>query len=351
MQLLAFGFLGLTSACVGALAAPQVDQKVQSQTQSAASAPSFHEEVLGEISPGSKLQGWMGMWMANEHNHVAWVEQQGGNQIVKLDGKQQGGVYQEVKHLEGSTDGAHMAFFGKRGSKWVLVLDGKEHPQEYTRTPSPSFRPKGTSLAYCACVEKKCRLVVDGADAGPEYEDISYPQFSRDGKRLAYLGKRGKKLIAVVDGKEIGPELDGYADFGFDPNGNRFYVARAKGIVLGYVVDGVAGPLFRVLSPIAFSSDGKHYAYGGAKQKTGFKKEKAVGTLVLDGQTIAEYEGEGISRLTLVLLGAKVTLTRGVRFAEDEKVISFFARDGMRFLHVTYALTSPPTSKPGREAK
>ena len=232
MQLLAFGFLGLTSACVGALAAPQVDQKVQSQTQSAASAPSFHEEVLGEISPGS-----------------------------------------------------------------------------------------------------------------------SYPQFSRDGKRLAYLGKRGKKWIAVVDGKEIGPELDGYADFGFDPNGNRFYVARAKGIVLGYVVDGVAGPLFRVLSPIAFSSDGKHYAYGGAKQKTGFKKEKAVGTLVLDGQTIAEYEGEGISRLTLVLLGAKVTLTRGVRFAEDEKVISFFARDGMRFLHVTYALTSPPTSKPGREAK
>ena len=222
-----------------------VDQKVQSQTQSDAPAPSFHEEVLREFSPESKPQEWM----ASEH-HVAWVEKQGGSRIVKLDGKQQGGVYQEVKYFEGSSDVAHLAFFGKRGSKWVLVLDGQEHPQEYTRTTSPAFRPKGTSLAYCACVEKKCRLVVDGADAGSEYEDISYPRFSQDGKRLAYLGKRGKKWIAVVDGKETGPEIDGHVvRFGFDPTGNRLYLVRTNGFVFGYVVDGVAGPLFTVLSP------------------------------------------------------------------------------------------------------
>ncbi len=93
MRLLAFGFLGLTLACVAAFAAPQVDQKVQSQTQSAAPAPSFHEEVLREFSPGSKPQEWM----ASEH-HVAWVEKQGGSRIVMLDGKQQGGVYQEVNY-------------------------------------------------------------------------------------------------------------------------------------------------------------------------------------------------------------------------------------------------------------
>jgi WD40-like Beta Propeller Repeat len=488
MRLLAFGFLGLTLACVAAFAAPQVDQKVQSQTRSAAPAPSFHEEVLREFSPESKPQEWM----ASEH-HVAWVEKQGGSRIVKLDGKQQGGVYQEVKYFGGSSDVAHLAFFGKRGSKWVLVLDGQEHPQEYTKTTSLAFRPKGTSLAYCACFEKKCRLVVDGADAGPEYEDITYPQFSSDGKRLAYLGKRGKKWIAVVDGKETGPELDGYmVDFGFDPTGNRFYVARAKGTVLGYVVDGVAGPLFTVLSPIAFSSDGKRYTYGGTTQKPTFKfKDKVVGTLVLDSQTKAEYEGEGISRLTLaafagfyanlkpglrnlypfidglsnpafdsegklvyaarrgkgdiaVLVGSdsgpgfevivsQIAFTHdakhfvyigsrrgehimvmrdniqirtaldsytgwfsvewigltgdaahvayeivsspkeksgrethlvnvdghesrsydevlGARFTEDEKSVAFVARDGMRILYVTYALTAPPTSMPGREA-
>src|SRR5262245_13207010 len=234
MRLLAFGFLGLTLACVAAFAAPQVDQKVQSQTQSAAPAPSFHEEVLREFSPEGKPQEWM----ASEH-HVAWVEKQGGSRIVKLDGKQQGGVYQEVKYLGGSSDVAHLAFFGKRGSKWVLVLDGQEHPQEYTKTTSLAFRPKGTSLAYCVCVEKKCRLVVDG----------------------------------------------------------------------------VAGPLFTVLSPIAFSSDGKHYAYGGTTQKPTFKfKDKVEGTLVLDGQTTAKYEGEGISRLTLAAFaGFYKNLNPGLR--------------------------------------
>ncbi|HEV2663719.1 MAG TPA: hypothetical protein VG324_02350 [Blastocatellia bacterium] len=134
MRLLAFGFLGLALACGGALAAPQVDQKVQSQTQSAAPAPSFHEEVLREFSPESKPQEWM----ASEH-HVAWVEKQGGSRIVKLDGKQQGGVYQEVKYFGDSSDVAHLAFFGKRGSKWVMVLDGQEHPQEYTKTISLAF--------------------------------------------------------------------------------------------------------------------------------------------------------------------------------------------------------------------
>jgi len=157
---------------------------------------------------------------------------------------------------------------------------------------------------------------VDGADAGSEYEDISYPRFSQDGKRLAYLGKRGKKWIAVVDGRETGPELDGYiVNFGFDPNGNRFYVARTNGFDFGYVVDGVAGPLFSVLSPIAFSSDGKHYAYGGTTQKPTFKfKDKVVGTLVLDGQTTTKYEGEGISHLTLeAFAGFYAKLKPGLR--------------------------------------
>ena len=137
--------------------------------------------------------------------------------------------------------------------------------------------------------------MVDGADTGAEYEDISYPQYSRDGKKIAYLAKRAKRWIAVVDGKEAGPELGNYVDFGFDSDGNRFYVAGRVGNHwrLLYMVDGRAGPEFEVLSPIAFSTDGKRYAYGGTTKKPGFKKEKVVGTMVLDGVPQQNTKGRG----------------------------------------------------------
>lgn len=317
MRLLAPGLLRLSLTFVGALAIGQGVQETQAQlTQNTTPTPPFQEDVIGEISPGSELQD-----LAASEHHIAWVEKQGGSLTVKLDGKQQGGVYEEVKYLGGSTDEKHLAFFGKKASKWFLVMDGQQRAREYTKTSSLAFQSKGTSFAYCACVEKKCRLVVDGADTGAEYEDISYPQYSPDGKKIAYLAKRGKRWIAVVDGKEAGPELGDYVDFGFDSDGNRFYVAGRVGNHwrLSYVVDGGTGPEFEVLSPIAFSSDGKHYAYGGATKKPGFKKEKILGTIVLDGQATAEYEGEGISRLTWrATLGAEGVLVPGVRdFSPD----------------------------------
>jgi hypothetical protein len=316
MRLLAFGSLGLSLIFVGVLATRQGCQRTQAQTtQSTASARSFHEEIIGELSPGSEPQD-----MAASEHHVAWVEKRGDSRTVRLDGKQQGGVYQEVKYLEGSADETHLAFFGKRSSKWFLVIDGQERPQEYTKTSSLAFQPKGTSLAYCACLEKKCRLVVDGADTGAEYEDISYPQYSRDGKRLAYLGKRGKRWIVVVDGKQVGPEMGDYLDFGFDSDGNRPYVAGRVGNHwrLSYVVDGTAGPEFEVLSPIAFSSVGKHDAYGGTSTKSGYKKEKVLGTIVLDGQATATYEGKGISNFSWSPLSGQNVLAQGMRdFSPD----------------------------------
>ena len=93
MRLLACGSLGLSLTFVGAFAAGQYGQKTQAQvTQSTISTPSFHEDVIGELSPGSELQDLV----ASEH-HIAWVEKQSGSLTVRLDGKQQGGVYQEVK--------------------------------------------------------------------------------------------------------------------------------------------------------------------------------------------------------------------------------------------------------------
>ena len=283
--------------------------KQEPQAPPAASAP-FHEEVIAEITPGNQYKsGFVG------YKHLAWVENQGGKRIVRLDGKQQGGVYDDVKYLGFNQDESHFVFFAKHRSSWVFVQDGQEYPPEYSKPSSVEFQPKASSYAFCACHEKKCRLVIDGTEAGDEYTDISRPEYSRDGKRLAFVGKRGKKWIAIVDGKETGPELDDfwYSGWGFSRDVTHFFVAgRIKANWL-YAIDGQQGPGFDVLSRIAFSRDGTHYAFGGIVAKGGFKKQKTFGTMVLDGKPIATYEGKGMAGGLVQALGNfSESLTVGV---------------------------------------
>ncbi|MBZ5520891.1 MAG: hypothetical protein LAP21_01400 [Acidobacteriia bacterium] len=63
---------------------------------SAQSAPAgFHEELIAELPPGAELGD-----STNSAHHLAWVEKRDEQSVVRLDGKQQGGAYDEVKHLE-----------------------------------------------------------------------------------------------------------------------------------------------------------------------------------------------------------------------------------------------------------
>jgi hypothetical protein len=270
----------------------------------------FQEEVIAEITPGNEYKSAIVGDL-----HLAWVENQGGKRVVRLDGKQQGGIYDDVKYPEFNSDESHLAFFAKRSSAWILVLDGQERPGEYSKVAAVSFQPKGNSYAFCACKEKKCRLVIDGVESGDEYTDISSPAYSRDGKRLAYLGKKGKKWIAVVDGKELGPELDDfwYSDWGFSREGAHFFVAARIGGKWKYVIDGQMGLDFEVLSPIVFSPDGMHYSYGGIHVAGGFKKQKTIGDIVLDGKTFATYEGKGMAGSWTMLGGSTQMIVTGVR--------------------------------------
>ena len=310
--------LVLSLACAGAAAAGQESQQTQAPAnQGTASAPSFHEEVIAELSPGSEMKGML----MNEH-HVYWFEKQGSNHMVKMDGKQQGGVFQELGWLNTSLDGAHFAFWGKRNSKWILVTDGHEGTQEYTKGIQPWFQPGRSSLAYGACGEKKkCRLAVDGTETGAEYDDVSYPQYSRDGNRLVYFGRRGKKWTAIVNGKEVGPALEDFSNFGFSSEGGRFFVAGKinRWLLSMYFVDGETGPPFQVFSNITFSSDGKQFAYGGTMSPygkfTNFKKKKVYGTVVVDGRPTATYEGRGLAGTWtgLVLFGQEQEIVQGFR--------------------------------------
>ena len=264
----------------------------------------FHEETIAEVSSGSEFKGAM-----LTVSHLAWVESMGGKHVLKLDGKPQGGMYDDIKDINFSADDRHLIFLGKRAVNWVLVEDGQERSPEYTLITSAAFQPQGDSIVYGACQEKKCKLIIDGNETGMEYEEISYPKYSHNGKRLAYLAKRGGKWTAVVDGKEMGPLSDEVwgAAWGFSPDDSHFvYAARTgnavvktlvggQGVKWSWLLDGNPGPAFTVISPISFSSDGRHYAYaGGEVSKQGLLKQETVGTVILDGQTLATYQGKGI---------------------------------------------------------
>jgi len=300
-------------------AAPCISAGQGPQSASTAASPfAFREEVMGEMSPGSAYKkAFIGDF------HLAWAESQSSTITVRLDGKQQGETYKDASHLSFNRDESHFAFFGQRtSSSWVFVLDGHEKSPEYKAVTAIAFQPDGSSYAYGACQEKKkCRLVVDGQETGAEYQEISFPKYSRDGKRLAYLGKREKKWIAIVDGKESGPELDDFwgSFWGFTRDGSHFFVAGQMRADWMYVLDGQAGPGFGVLSPLTFSADGQHYTYGGAAAKLGFKKQKTTGSILVDAQIVASYEGKGMSGAFAQGLGRFTeTLAAGVRdFSPD----------------------------------
>jgi hypothetical protein len=283
----------------------------------------YQEELIGEVTAGSKLGkeliavSTVGSSRAQvvPQTWVAWTEERDGKKCVRLNGKQLGGSYDDVKYLAFSRDHAHLSFFAKRDSKWALMVDGVAHSPEYSTVSPVILQPHGTGESYTACKEKKCQLILDGKEVGPDYKEISYPVYSADGKRLAYMVKRGKKWIAVVDGKEQGPEFDDYwySEWGFSPKGGHFFVAGRKGKEWFYAVDGNRGPGFDVISPISFSADEAHYAYGGTHAKGGFTKQKTFGAIVQDGAAVATYEGRGMSGSWTALGGSVQYIIAGVK--------------------------------------
>jgi hypothetical protein len=267
----------------------------------------FHEQLIAQVARDAEVeQAVIGL------DHVAWVEKRDRKRAVQLEGKQQGGTFDEVKYL--NLHDTRVGFFGKRDSAWIFVLDGQERAMRYKKSTSIEFQPHGSSYAYGACMEKSCRLTLDGVETGAEYEDISYPQYSSDGKHIAFFGKRQKKWIAVVDGKEFGGELEDlwFSAWGFAGKGNFYVAGFSGGRIKGgwmYIVDGIEGPRFDVISPISFTADG-HYAYAGATVKAGFKHDKPIGTIVLDGKTTGStYEGQKFGGM----LNAGETMIGGVK--------------------------------------
>src|SRR5512146_1865377 len=214
-------------------------------------AAKITEEVIGEMTPGAEFWG-----AQSTEDHLAWIEKaKDGKRIVKLDGKQLGTSYDEVKNLDFSTDQEHLIWAAKKDSKWVIVLDGEVKSKEYGKLTSPTINANGKHFAVGACELKKCRLVVDGEEVGPEFEDISYAIFSKDGAHYAYGGKQNKKWQILLDGRPWGPEIQGFENWYSSPESSRLAVAALLKQGWTWVVDGTPGPTYEVLGYLDFSND------------------------------------------------------------------------------------------------
>jgi len=303
----------LAATCgLGPIAAQTpVQQPAATANPPVASASGFEEELVFAVASGSELKEWTA-----RENHLAWMEGKAGAWIVRFDGKQQGGTFEDILMIAISPDGAHLHFIGKRNGKEVHVVDGQDRSPEYTSFTNLAFQPHGDSIAYSACTEKKkCQLFVDEKPQGAEYEDITRPLYSSDGKRLAFFAKRNKIWNAIVDGKQTGPDLEGFSHWGFSNDASHFYSGvLVKGTKKWtYLLDGAEEPSFEAISPIAFSSDSKHFAYSGADSHPGFKKQKTSGTVVLDGKPLASYEGKGLAGSWTDLGGSSESMATGPR--------------------------------------
>jgi hypothetical protein len=270
----------------------------------------IHEEPLGELSPGSKVE------LARcTDNHLAWIEKAGGKRVVKLDGKPVG-TYDDANSLRFSADEQHLAFAAKRNGEWVVVLDGQERTKEYGRLSAPALSANGKFFAAAGCREKKCHVIVNGDETSPEFEDINGLGFTESGAHYAYFAKRHKKWVLMLDGKEYGPEMNDFVDWVTDPEAKRVAVAGLIGEKWTWVVDGIRGPALDVISPIVFSPDYQHYAYGGTDAKWGFAKHKTHGVMVVDGKVAGEYEGRGFGGAWVGMFGYSNQIATGMRSLE-----------------------------------
>ena len=251
-------------------------------------AANITERVVGEASPDSQV-----VLARSSDDHIVWVEKQKGKgKTVRMDSKQLGAVYDDVEHLSLSDDGNHVIFTAKRQSKWVLVVDDRERTAEYRSITEPLLSADGQSFAAVACQDKKCRLLINGQPVGGEFDEIISVAFSDGGAHYSFVGRRKKTWVSVVDGKESTLELEEVIYSLVSPD--KAHVALLTVIKkrkLAWDVDGMTGPHFDLVSDIAFSPDGKHFAYAGAERKGGMLGPHMAGSLVIDGKVTTTYSG------------------------------------------------------------
>lgn len=310
-RILCLGLLGLlvwlTPANSSARAATQ--QTAAEKTQPVALS-SAKEELLGELSPETRLAGLFGpdtFYLSPDGRRFAAHGKTNKNKwVVVVDGKA-GPEFEEVVFSDHSkVPGVGQVFFSPnsqhavyeghtRGGEegWAVVLDGKAGPEFDLVDHRLQFSMDSEHLAYRAMRGRKWFMVVDGKE-GPEFLDMHDPVFSLDSKHLAYRALTTEnKCVVVLDGEARPAELEGVkgscfshwrsSGLSFSPDGQRFAYQFSRGHnKWAMMVDGKEGIEFQEIRDPLFSPDGQHVAYRAQKGR-----DKWV--MVLDGLPDPEF--------------------------------------------------------------
>src|SRR5579884_2552664 len=121
---------------VFALVGPLFAADLHVATTTPAAAFNVREEVLGEKSPSTKAEDVKEDVASPDRMRVAWRDKSGEKWVVKLNGVQQPGQFDEVKSILFSPDSQHLAFFGKRGKTWAVIVDGVEQASKFAEVGS-----------------------------------------------------------------------------------------------------------------------------------------------------------------------------------------------------------------------
>jgi len=218
-----------------------------------------------------------------------------GKWRIVADGKETSSEFDELSHVAFDPSGQHVFCMAVRRGKWVTLLDGKEMGVEVDAVFPPQWR--NGHVIVTAQMNHKWTWLIDG-QPGPGFDVVGPIEFTPDGKHYAYGGSSGASGhdvtgAIVVDGKPVAsyggahlpggffalklrdgirplkPYTHGVGDPRIAEDGTVFYAARRGEKDVAVFANGVAGPGFEdVVSPVAITPDGKHFAYVGKQGET-----------------------------------------------------------------------------------
>ena len=193
-----------------------------------------------------------------------------------------------------SPGGARLAWLEKSGKRFRLSLDGQP-AGEYGQVLDVRFSPDDKRVIVHARREKQELLAIDGNEITGPVKAFALPTFTPGGQ-VAYAEHTDKWRLKI-DGKEQFAFEDTPCAIEFDPTGEAIAIAVVRKRRLFWIVNNQEQPGFDILGRLAFSSDGRRFAYAGSNDAVGFLKNRGKGFIVVDGKQSAEYQGDVYSTL------------------------------------------------------
>lgn len=153
--------------------------------------------------------------------HLAYAAQVEGGWLVIHDGKR-GPVFDAIGELQLNDE--HLAYTAEKAGKWHVVHDGKQTEAFDTIFPGSLLMGPRGQIAFAAQQGLSIFAFIDGQPSAP-MDGIGLLRFSADGARAGFIGKRQGASLVVIDGQERGP-FESVADLQL--GAMDLFIARTK---------------------------------------------------------------------------------------------------------------------------